>query len=61
MPLPKLYTVDEVAELTHAPERSVLYWLYCGKLASIKVGRRRLIPEDALRLFLQLDERGAAR
>lgn len=56
--LPKLYTVDEVAALTHAPPKSVLYWIYSGKLASIRAGRRRLVTEHALRTFLGLDRSG---
>jgi len=53
--IPKLYTIDEVGALAHAPRGSVLFWVYSGKLASVKVGRRRLIAEDALRCFLGLD------
>lgn len=54
MAIPKLYTIDEVGEVAHAPG-SVLFWIYSGKLASVKVGRRRLVAEDALRRFLGLD------
>lgn len=43
MALPKFYTVEQVAALTHAPEKSVLYWIYSGKLESVRAGRRRLV------------------
>jgi excisionase family DNA binding protein len=60
--IPKLYTIDEVGTLAHAPRGSVLFWIYSGKLASVKVGRRRLVAEDALRRFLGLDgAKGSAR
>lgn len=52
--LPKLYTVAEVAELTHAPPKSVLYWIYSGKLDSVRAGRRRLVTEHALAKYLGL-------
>lgn len=56
MALPKFYTVEQVAALTHAPEKSVLYWIYSGKLGSVRAGRRRLVTEQALRAYLGLDE-----
>ena len=52
--LPKLYTVAEVAELTHAPPKSVLYWIYSGKLESVRAGCRRLVTEHALVKYLGL-------
>lgn len=54
--LPKLLTIEEVAAMTHAPTRTVQYWIYSAKLKSVKVGRRRLVTEDALRRFLGLAE-----
>jgi excisionase family DNA binding protein len=53
--IPRLYTIDEVVAVAHAPRGSVQFWVYSGKLPSLKVGRRRLIAEDALRRFLGLD------
>ena len=61
--LPKLYTVAEVAALTHAPPKSVLYWIYSGTLESVRAGRRRLVTEHALAKYLGLakgdDDAGA--
>ncbi len=56
MGLPKLHTIDEIADLTHSPRRSVLYWIYSGRLKSLKVGRRRLVAEEALCRFMGVDE-----
>jgi excisionase family DNA binding protein len=52
MTVPKLYTLDEVAELTHAPKRSVVHWVQSGKLKSVKAGKRRLVSEAQLMQFL---------
>lgn len=57
MGLPRMYTITEVAKIAHAPRSSVEYWVYSGKLASRKVGRRRLVSEHELRAFLQVDDR----
>lgn len=55
MTLPRLFTVREIAAITHAPESTVRYWLYSGKIASRRVGRRRLVTEGELRTFLRVD------
>lgn len=52
MSMPKLLTVDEVAALLHAPRSSVLSWVYTGKLASVKAGRKRLVTEAAVLAYL---------
>ena len=52
MPIPKLLTLDEVAALTRAPVRSVYYWIYTGKLRGRKVGRRMLVAEPDLAVFV---------
>lgn len=52
MPIPNLLTIDEVADATHAPRSTVLFWIYQGRLAAAKVGRRRLIAETELARFL---------
>ncbi|MFO0667426.1 MAG: helix-turn-helix domain-containing protein [Polyangiaceae bacterium] len=59
MALPKLYTVEQIASLTHAPLKSVQYWIYSGKLDSVRAGRRRLVTEAALRSYLGLTSGGA--
>jgi hypothetical protein len=57
--IPKLFDLSQVAEIAHAPRATVSFWVYSGRLASIKVGRRRLVTEDVLLAFLNLDgERG---
>ncbi len=55
MPLPRLLSLAEVARATHAPVSSVRYWVYSGRLRSVKAGRRRLVAEDDLTRFLGLD------
>jgi excisionase family DNA binding protein len=52
MAVPQLFTIDEVATITHAPRSTVLYWIYSGRLATLKVGRRRLVQEVDLQRFL---------
>lgn len=52
MPIPKHYTLDEVAEITRAPRSSVCHWIYTNKLRSKRVGKRRLISERDLATFL---------
>ena len=51
--LPKFLTIDEVAGIARAPRSTVLHWVYTKKLASRRVGRRRLITEDELSAFLK--------
>ncbi len=54
MKIPKLYTLEEVAEITRASRSTVNYWVYSQRIATIKVGRRRLVPEMQLLAFLNL-------
>lgn len=54
MSVPKLLTVDDVAAATPAPRSTGLYWLYTLRLASIKVGCKRLVTEAALLCFVGL-------
>lgn len=55
MTVPLLLTIAQIAQLTHAPLGSVRSWIYSGRLASVKAGRRRLVAEAALLAFLGLD------
>ncbi len=49
----KLLTVAEVAEICRTTENTVRYWEYQGTgPESIKIGRRRLFPEDSVNAFL---------
>ncbi len=54
MGLPRMYTITQVAEITHAARSSVEHWVYSGKLLSRRVGRHRLVTEDELRTFLKI-------
>jgi excisionase family DNA binding protein len=51
--------VEEVASIARTTPSTVRFWLSTGKLRSTRPGRRRLIAEDDLRLFLTgvVDER----
>jgi excisionase family DNA binding protein len=61
MALPKFFTIAEVAEIARAPRNTVRYWVYSGRLRSRRVGRRRLVTEDELRIFMQVDAREGVR
>lgn len=57
----KLLTVAEVAELCRTTENTVRYWEYQGTgPESIKVGRRRLFPEDSVDAWLNKDRNAEA-
>lgn len=48
-----LYSVDQAADALGGMSRSRLYGLLAdGTLASVRLGRRRLIPADALRAYV---------
>jgi excisionase family DNA binding protein len=51
--LPPMMTIDEVAVFMRAPVSSVRGWISCGRLGSVRPGRRRLIPRAALQRFLE--------
>ena len=51
--LPRLFTIDEVSTVTRAPRSTVQFWIYSGQLRSLKVGRRRLVSDQALLAFLR--------
>jgi excisionase family DNA binding protein len=53
----ELLTLDEVAERCRAGRRTVEKWIAAGDLASIKVGKRRLVPVTALEQFLRRAEK----
>lgn len=49
-----LYAIPQVAYLLGGvTERYVRTLIACGHLRSVKLGRRRLVPGDALRDFLK--------
>jgi excisionase family DNA binding protein len=50
--LPRLYTVDEVAELISVHPQTVRLWIRTKQLGSHKVGRYDRISDDQLAAFL---------
>jgi excisionase family DNA binding protein len=44
--------LDEVAHECRAPLSTVRYWIACGRLNSIRPGRRRLVSRADLERFL---------
>lgn len=52
------YSIDETIEATSLGRTVVYELLRSGELESIKVGRRRIIPADAIRSYF--DEQRAA-
>lgn len=56
--IPKLLTIEEVADIARAPVSSVRCWAYTGRLITVKVGRRRLVREKDLVSFIAQDQSG---
>ncbi|RIU41054.1 helix-turn-helix domain-containing protein [Mycobacteroides abscessus] len=56
-PAPTLLTVAETAELLRCGQTMVYQLLKDGRLASVKIGRRRLVRAAAVETFI---ERGGA-
>lgn len=53
----KLYDIDGVTEVTNLGRTTVFALIKEGKLRSVKVGRRRMIPATALDEFIaELEE-----
>lgn len=52
-----LRTIDEAAELLRVGRRTVERLIAEGELASLKIGRRRLVPDDAIARYRRLAER----
>lgn len=50
--LPRLYTLQEVAEYTRAPLSTVRSWVYDRRLPTVKLGRHRLVREPDLARFV---------
>lgn len=51
-PLPKLLTIDEVAEHCQVSSKTVRNWILSGDLGAHKLGRQYRISEANLALFL---------
>jgi excisionase family DNA binding protein len=48
-----LLLISEVAEACRAPIGTVRHWIRTGRLASFRLGRRRMIRREALIRFLE--------
>ncbi len=59
--MPQFYTVQQVAELLHAPVATVQYWIYDGRLPAFKPGRHPLVKAADLEAFIASSELGAKR
>jgi excisionase family DNA binding protein len=53
----ELLTIDEVADRLRVGKRSVERWVAEGEIASVKIGRRRLVAETELERFLRLAQK----
>lgn len=50
---PLLHRPEEVAEMLRLGRTRVYGWMATGELYSIKIGRSRRIPDDAVRQFIE--------
>lgn len=55
---PLVYTVPQVAERLQVGRSSVYDAILRGELRAVRLGRRVLVPRDALRAFLEGTARG---
>lgn len=46
------YRIDEAAESMGVSPRMIYYLIEAGKLSTVKIGRRTLIPADDLRALV---------
>lgn len=53
----ELLTIDEVAERLRVGRRTIERFLAEGEIGSVKVGRRRLVPETELERYVRLAQR----
>jgi excisionase family DNA binding protein len=51
--VPKMLTVEEVAVALHLSDQTVWRYVRGGKLPATKIGRRYLIPENAVEDLLE--------
>jgi excisionase family DNA binding protein len=57
---PVLYRVDEAAEALRLSRSLVYELIRCGRLRSVKEGRRRLVPVEAVKEYVALLSREVA-
>jgi excisionase family DNA binding protein len=58
IPLPKLFTVDQIATHLQCSTKPVRRWIKSGKLTAKKFGRHWGIAENDLALFLSIFNAG---
>lgn len=51
--MPKMLTVEAVAAALHVSDQTVQRYVREGRLPAKKIGRRYLIPEDAVEAMLE--------
>jgi excisionase family DNA binding protein len=51
----QMYHVDDAAAISRLSRNTLYNQINAGRLKSVRIGGRRLIPETALREFLQID------
>lgn len=51
--LPRIYTVDEIAEMLHVHPQTVRTWIRTKQLGSHKVGRYDRISDEQVARFLE--------
>lgn len=59
-PAPTLLTVAETAELLRCGQTTVYQLIKDGRLASVKIGRRRLVRASAVAAFIEAGGAAAA-
>jgi excisionase family DNA binding protein len=50
--LPMLFSIEEVADILHVGRSTVFKLIKEGKIQSVKLGRSRRIPIDAMQIYV---------
>jgi excisionase family DNA binding protein len=61
MALSEYVNVEEGAAFAGVSISTFRYWIYCGRLDSVRPGRRRMVRRDVLQRFLAQDVGGERR
>ena len=56
----RFLTLEEVAEEARASVSTVRHWLRTGRLASVKLGKRRLVPSESLEALIAAGSNGGS-
>ena len=59
-PATLLLTIPEVAQMLNLGRSKLYSYILSGELRSVKVGRRRLIPRDAVHEFIEYLQRASS-